>query len=645
MTRVKGISSVILIILMVVLTVTVSTGFFTWVAFTSDLLKGSSETKGEELATSASAGFQIEEINLTSDKIKVRNNGKIPLYSGEFYFFLNDTLVSATPEGGESEIQPGETKTFVFTESLADKNIRVSGPHRTIDEYYAGQTLLYCGDGTLDPGEQCDDGNYIYTDDCTDCHHAVCGDGHVWAGVETCDDGNTQDCDGCRGDCSRHDDVCGDWIQECGEECDDGNHIGGDGCAADCTNETPFCGMYVNYDLVLNQDLTGCGGTIFYINASDITLDCNGHYLQTWGAFAINNTGFPNVAVRNCRINLTENHNGIYYYNAENGILDNNVIYVKKYYAINLEQSNHATISGSNLTARDKEAVLVHQSNYVTIRDTNVSTKERGIILEESDFANISNNYLPVGHHRVIVLEQSNNATVFGNTIPDTTDNVVYAYQSNYTTFSGNYINVNNNAGIYLRESYHNVIEGNDLRGAGELLKLTDTRDNLIFNNIINASNGPIIGIQLGSPYNGWNTTKHEGVNIMGGYWMGGNYWTNPSGTGFSDTCDDPDRDGICSQNLDVENEISCSGAACPENTDWYPLRDNFCGDGVTSHGEACDDGDWNNNDLCPDYLYGTCEPAVCGDGHTWNQEGGTEECDDGNHIGGDGCAADCTIE
>jgi cysteine-rich repeat protein len=62
-----------------------------------------------------------------------------------------------------------------------------------------------------------------------------CGDGELDPGTEACDDGNIQSCDGCRGDCSRVDDFCGDGIVECGEQCDDGNQVDGDGCESDCT--------------------------------------------------------------------------------------------------------------------------------------------------------------------------------------------------------------------------------------------------------------------------------------------------------------------------------------------------------------------------------------------------------------------------
>jgi cysteine-rich repeat protein len=60
-----------------------------------------------------------------------------------------------------------------------------------------------CGDGVVDPGEACDDGNNgQQTDDCLDgCIAASCGDGFVRKGVEVCDDGNDVDGDGCNAAC------------------------------------------------------------------------------------------------------------------------------------------------------------------------------------------------------------------------------------------------------------------------------------------------------------------------------------------------------------------------------------------------------------------------------------------------------------
>uniref|UniRef100_A0A8C8E9X7 Collagen like tail subunit of asymmetric acetylcholinesterase n=1 Tax=Otus sunia TaxID=257818 RepID=A0A8C8E9X7_9STRI len=44
-----------------------------------------------------------------------------------------------------------------------------------------------CGDGIIQDGEECDDGNAVVTDDCIRCRRAYCGDGYRHEGVEDCD--------------------------------------------------------------------------------------------------------------------------------------------------------------------------------------------------------------------------------------------------------------------------------------------------------------------------------------------------------------------------------------------------------------------------------------------------------------------------
>ena len=66
----------------------------------------------------------------------------------------------------------------------------------------AGVAPSGCGDGVVDPGEGCDDGNRSNHDQCTNaCQRAACGDGWVRSGVETCDDGNRTSDDGCDSAC------------------------------------------------------------------------------------------------------------------------------------------------------------------------------------------------------------------------------------------------------------------------------------------------------------------------------------------------------------------------------------------------------------------------------------------------------------
>jgi len=61
----------------------------------------------------------------------------------------------------------------------------------------------------------------------------VCGNGIVDPG-EQCDDGNRIDGDGCEADCTAP--FCGNGIVDPDEQCDDGNHIDRDGCSRKCTS-------------------------------------------------------------------------------------------------------------------------------------------------------------------------------------------------------------------------------------------------------------------------------------------------------------------------------------------------------------------------------------------------------------------------
>jgi len=64
-----------------------------------------------------------------------------------------------------------------------------------------GSPTVLCGNGTIDPGEQCDDGNCIPNDACTDqCKTPICGDKIVQTG-EDCDDGQNEVGDMCPDDC------------------------------------------------------------------------------------------------------------------------------------------------------------------------------------------------------------------------------------------------------------------------------------------------------------------------------------------------------------------------------------------------------------------------------------------------------------
>ena len=136
--------------------------------------------------------------------------------------------------------------------------------------------------GIVEAGEACDDGNSNNGDGCTStCQvsagwscvgspsvctlNVVCGNGVTQAG-EQCDDGNTANGDGCSSTCQTEVSVCGNSIVEFDETCDDGNAVGGDGCDATCQTEVSVCGnSIVEFDETCDDGNTvafdGCSPT------------------------------------------------------------------------------------------------------------------------------------------------------------------------------------------------------------------------------------------------------------------------------------------------------------------------------------------------------------------------------------------------
>jgi cysteine-rich repeat protein len=151
---------------------------------------------------------------------------------------------SEQPVCGNNKIENGE---FCDGNRIACQINGESGTQtcNSVCDGYSGCVVnTLCGNGFVNTGEECDDGNIVDGDGCSvicELEDSTiptnpCGNGIVDTG-ETCDDGNIVEGDGCSAVCQIETAVCGNGIWEVGEECDDGNIVDGDGCSAICKEQ------------------------------------------------------------------------------------------------------------------------------------------------------------------------------------------------------------------------------------------------------------------------------------------------------------------------------------------------------------------------------------------------------------------------
>ncbi len=195
---------------------------------------------------------------------------------------------------------------FDFTDVVATQIRLVAQDQAFVEvqefEIYARPLLGFqtCGNGVIEAGEACDDGNAQNGDGCSSgcaVELPVCGNGRVEAG-ETCDDGNAQNGDGCSVTCTTEppSPVCGNGVVESGELCDDGNLVTGDGCNAACTPEAPGGPVRLSLTMLGQNGWTGA------TNLTDGVLTTRGERAGSTPAWVEYDLGGPKV-LTHARIN------------------------------------------------------------------------------------------------------------------------------------------------------------------------------------------------------------------------------------------------------------------------------------------------------------------------------------------------------
>ncbi|MHC1754927.1 MAG: PKD domain-containing protein [Methanosarcina sp.] len=196
-----------------------------------------------------------------------------------------------------------------------------------------------------------------------------------------------------------------------------------------------------------------------------------------------------------------------------------------------------------------------------------------GITLFEGHFNYISNNQISSSKFGILMARLSGANEIINNTINSNYAGIKITDAASGNNITGNII-TNNSIGIWEEYAWNNLVTDNNVslnKEYGVYLNKVSyetpyTGTTLFYNNIFNNTNNVLndtinyttdaISIGAGITSVAWNTTKTPGTSILGGPYLGGNFWAKPDGTGFSQICVDSNGDGICDLPYDItEND------------------------------------------------------------------------------------------
>jgi parallel beta-helix repeat protein len=224
---------------------------------------------------------------------------------------------------------------------------------------------------------------------------------------------------------------------------------------------------------------------------------------------------------------------------------DDTIITSRSPYAnVFLLQADKVKINGFKISGSTRygySGICLSSCSYCTIENNKLQGDNFGIYLLNSKGNKIVQNNVFDGY-RGISLSASERNDLSGNTVTGTQEYGIVLQYSIGNVLSGNLV-FKNARGIYLGSSDGNTLTGSTVQNNNVYgLYVCGASDrNTIYNNYFNDTS---MTIQNGVG-NIYNITKTAGTNIVGGPYIGGNYWANPGGTGFSQKAVDKNGDGI----------------------------------------------------------------------------------------------------
>jgi len=320
-------------------------------------------------------------------------------------------------------------------------------------------------------------------------------------------------------------------------------------------------GIYISSDfniVIGNNALNNKYGIILFSSSNNVITGNNAS--NNINGIDLSYSSNNNIVTgNNAHSNIIDGINLMYSSN-NNTVKDNNAN-SNNDFGILLFSSSNNTVTGNNAHSNILRGIsLCYFSNDNIVAGNNVSNNYDGILLITSCNNNIvaGNNANSNNYYGIRLFESAENNTIMGNNASNNREGIHLNFSSNNNTvkdnnasnneigiclsntntniIKDNNINSNNENGIYLNFSSNNTVTGNNVSNNGCGIFLYFSNNNIIYNNYFsNAINAYDDG------NNFWNVSKTPGTNIIGGPYLGGNYWrdytgADTEGDGLGDT-------------------------------------------------------------------------------------------------------------
>jgi parallel beta-helix repeat protein len=218
---------------------------------------------------------------------------------------------------------------------------------------------------------------------------------------------------------------------------------------------------------------------------------------------------------------------GIYLKASNENVLDNNTALNNSKYGISLWNST-ANELGSNTASYNDVSILLHNASKNVLAGNTASNSSYGFWLDSFSNDNTLSDSRAPNNRIGIYLKASSKNVLAGNRADLNTLHGIHLNSSSNNTFNSNILDSNSGYGIYILNSNNNTIYNNYLNNTKNMYSEDKSSGNV------------------------WNVNKDPGTNIIGGFFLGGNFWASPKGNGFSQTHSDTDDDGICETAYDM---------------------------------------------------------------------------------------------